>query len=137
MSIVQFERFYWPQFKELCLQLIAAGIMPVVYYEGVWDQRLRYLTEFPAGKSIGYFQDSDIFKVKEVVGKTMCIMGGMPVSMLAGVPVEMIREHTRKVCQIAGKDGGFIMTSSIGELEGCRPELVKAWVDATKEYGQD
>ena len=24
------------------------------------------------------------------------------------------------------------MCTAIGEMEGCRPELVKAWVDATK-----
>jgi len=28
------------------------------------------------------------------------------------------------------------MTTHIGDLEGCKPELIKAWVDATKEYGR-
>jgi hypothetical protein len=27
------------------------------------------------------------------------------------------------------------MTTGIGEMEGSRPELVKTWVDTTKEYG--
>ena len=57
--------------------LIDAGIMPYVFYEGVWDQRLEYLAELPRGKTVGWFQASDIFKVKDVVGDTMCIAGGM------------------------------------------------------------
>ena len=27
------------------------------------------------------------------------------------------------------------MSNGIGEMEGCKPELVKVWVDATKEFG--
>lgn len=135
MSLAQFEKFYWPQLKGMFLELIDNGITPYVFYEGVWDQRLRYLAELPKGKTIGMFQSSDIFKVKEVVGDTMCIIGGMPNSMLQGGTVEQIREHTKRVCQLVGKGGGFIMRTAIGELEGCKPELVKAWVDATREYG--
>jgi hypothetical protein len=135
MSLKQFEKFYWPQLKDMLCQLVDAGITPFVYYEGIWNQRLEYLTELPKGKTIGEFQDSDIFKVKEVVGETMCIMGGMPIPLLKnGTPVE-IRERTKEVCERVGKDGGFIMTSSVMELEGITPENIQAWVDATKEFG--
>jgi len=34
-----------------------------------------------------------------------------------------------------GKGGGYVMSVGIGEMEGCRPDLVKVWVEATKEYG--
>lgn len=136
MSLEQFETFYWPQLKEMMLQFIDAGITPWPYYEGVWDQRLKYLAELPKGKSLGSFQDSDIFKVKEALGDTMCILGGMPLTMLKkGVDPQRVREHTRRVCQEVGKDGGFIMTTNVLELEGCDPELIKTWVDATKEFG--
>ena len=135
MSLQQFERFYWPQLKSLFLKLIDHGITIFVFYEGIWDKRLKYLAELPKGKTVGWFQSSDIFKVKEVLGDTMCILGGMPVSMLSGGTVEQVRERTKKVCQIVGKGGGFIMTTGTGEMEGCKPELVKAWVDATKEFG--
>ncbi len=135
MSLAQFEKFYWPQLKDMMLAFIDAGITPWVYYEGVWDQRLKYLAELPKGKSMGSFQSSDIFKVKEVVGDTMCILGGMPNSLLSGGTVEQVREETQKVCEVVGKDGGFIMSTGVMELENCQPELVKAWADATKEFG--
>jgi uroporphyrinogen-III decarboxylase len=135
MSIPHFERFYWPQLRQMQLRLIEAGITPVVFYEGIWNKRLDYLAELPAGKSVGWFQASDIFKVKEVVGKTLCIMGGMRNSLLQAGTVEEVRQTTRDVCQAAGEGGGFIMSTGIGEMEGCRPELVQAWVQATKEFG--
>jgi uroporphyrinogen-III decarboxylase len=135
MSLPQFEKFYWPTLKAMQEVLVQNDIIPFVFYEGVWDQRLKYLTELPEGKVSGLFQFSDIFKVKEVVGETMCIAGGMRNSLLQAGTEEEVREWTKKVCQVVGKNGGFVMTTGIGEMEGCKPELVKVWVDATKEYG--
>jgi hypothetical protein len=135
MSFAQFETFYWPTLKRMMLSLIEADITPVVFYEGVWDQRLKYLAELPKGKSIGMFQDSNIFKVKEMVGDTLCISGGMPVSMLRSGSKEQIRELTRRLCNEVGKGGGFVMSTNIGEFEGCDIELIKTWVDATREFG--
>ncbi len=136
MSLPQFERFYWPQLKKMMLTLVEHGIMPSVFYEGVWDQRLKYLTKLPRGKTAGWFQASDIFKVKEVVGNTMCIMGGMPNSMLQGGTVTEVRARTKEVCERVGKGGGFIMSTGVGEMSGSKSELVQAWVEATREYGK-
>ena len=135
MSLAQFEKFYWPQLKALYLGLIEEGIMPYVFYEGAWDQRLPYLADLPKGKTVGWFQSTDIFKAKEIVGDTMCIAGGMKNTLLqAGTP-ESVRHFTIKLCKEVGKGGGFIMTTGVGEMEGCKPELVKVWVETTKEYG--
>lgn len=135
MSIPQFEKFYWPTLKALQERLVAAGIQPFVFYEGVWDQRLHYLADLPKGKVVGLFQASDIFKVKQVVGDTMCIAGGMPNSLLQAGTADEVREFTIRLCREVGKGGGFIMTTGIGEMEGCKPELVEVWVETTKEYG--
>jgi hypothetical protein len=135
MSFAQYEKFYWPQLKALQLGLVEAGIMPLVFYEGVWDQRLKYLAELPRGKTAGWFQFSDIYKVKEVLGETMCILGGMRNSLLQAGTAEQVRAETKKLCEVVGKNGGFIMSTGIGEMEGCKPELVKVWIDATREFG--
>ncbi len=135
MSLTQFEKFYWPQLKNMFLTLIDNGITPFAFFEGAWDRRLEYLRELPAGKVIGWFQKSDIFKVKEVVGDVMCIVGGMPNSLLAGGTVSEVREYTHRLCEVVGKNGGYIMSTGVGELEGSKLELVRAWVDATKEFG--
>jgi hypothetical protein len=132
IALPAFERFYWPQLKTLMLGLIDAGITPVVYYEGCWQQRLKYLAELPKGKTIGIFQQTDIFNVLDALQGVMPVMGGMPVSMLISSKAEEVREYTQRVCERANRSGGFIMTTDIGELEGCNPELVQVWIDTTR-----
>jgi len=135
MSIDQFETFYWAQLKSMLETLIDNGITPVVFYEGCWDKRLEHLAQLPKAKTLGYFQASDIFKVKEVLGDTMCIMGGMPNSLLAAGPAEAVRARTKEVCEVVGKGGGFIMTTSVSEMAGSDPEMVRVWAEATREFG--
>jgi len=135
MSLKQFEKFYWPQLKEMMLRLVDNGIRPIPFYEGVWDERLDYLKELPKGKTAGMFQSSDIFKVKEAVGDTMCIIGGMKNSLMQGGTPEQVRQRTKELCEVVGKGGGFIMQTEVGEMEGSQPENVRAWIEATREFG--
>lgn len=135
ISIPQFETFYWPPLKAMMLDMIEAGLRPMPFYEGVWDQRLKYLAELPKGKTRGMFERSNMEKVKEYVGDVMPIIGGFPVSLLQGGTEEQVREHTKWMCKVVGKGGGFVMAASTA-MDYCKPELVKVWVDATKEYGQ-
>jgi hypothetical protein len=135
MSIEQFETFYWAQLKSMLETLVENDITPVVFYEGCWDKRLEHLAQLPKAKTVGYFQASDIFKVKEVLGDTMCIIGGMPNSLLAAGPAEAVRAHTKKVCERVGKNGGFIMSTAVGEMAGSDPEMVRVWAEATREFG--
>jgi hypothetical protein len=66
MSLEQFETFYWPFLKAMLLGMIEGGVTPSVFYEGSYNKRLRYLRELPKGRTIGRFDRSDLFKVKEV-----------------------------------------------------------------------
>lgn len=134
MSLEQFGTFYWPALKALLLGLIDGGVTPHLFYEGCYDERLEYLRELPKGKTIGRFDRSDLFKVKEVLGDTMCIIAGFPVSLLHGGTPEQIRAVTKELIDVVGQDGGFIMgaSSSMAEAD---PGLVKVWVEATKEHG--
>ena len=135
MSIKQFETFYWPQLKGLMLDMVDAGLIPAPFYEGIWDNRLHYLRELPMGKTRGSFEKTDMFKAKEIIGDTMCLTGGFPVSLLQTGTPEKVREYTKKMCEVVGKNGGFIMAAG-SAMDYCDKELVRVWVDATKEYGQ-
>ncbi len=134
MSIQQFEKFYWPNLKKLFLDIIDEGLTPIPFFEGTYDKRLEYLAELPKGKILGMFDRSDMVRVKEVLKDTMCIVGGMPVSLLQTGTPESVTEYTKKLIDTVGKDGGFIMTAS-SVLDEANPELVKVWIDVTREYG--
>ena len=134
MSIKQFETFYWPQLKGLLLDMIDAGLTPAPFYEGVWDNRLHYLRELPKGKTRGSFQNTNMPKAKEVIGDIMCLTGGFPVSLLqAGTP-EKVREHTKRMCETCGKNGGFILAAGSAR-DDCDKERVRVWGEATNEVG--
>ena len=135
MSLPNFEKFFWPQLKRVILALIEMGITPVVAWEGCWDQRLQYLAELPKGKTVGMFHSTDLVKAKEVIGDVMCIIGGMPNSLLIAGDRSEVREYTHKVCETVGKGGGFIFSTGMGDLQGCKPDLIEAWVEATREFG--
>ncbi len=134
MSNKQFERFYWPFLKKLIEDTIDAGLIPYVFFEGGYNERLEYLKELPKGKIIAQLDTTDLFKAKEVIGDMHCIAGNMPVSLLQTGTPEKVKDYAKKMIDVAGRDGGFIM-SSRGVLDEADPELVKVWVDFTKEYG--
>lgn len=134
MSLKQFETFYWPGFKKLVLALMDEGLTPCLFFEGNYNSRLEYLTEFPKGKILGLFDSTDIFLAKKVVGGTMCLAGDMPLSLLQSGTPDKVKEYTKKLIDIVGKDGGFVMSSRT-VLDDADPELVKVWADFTREYG--
>ena len=134
MSPKQFEKFYWPSFKALVLGLIDAGLTPCPFFEGDYTSRLEYLLEFPRAKVLGHFDTSDIVKTKEVLGNHMCIQGNVPPSLLQTGTTQAVKDYCKKLIDVVGKGGGFIMAprSSIDEV---KPENLKAMIDFTKEYG--
>ena len=134
MSLKQFETFYWPTLKGLLLGLIEAGLTPCPFFEGDYNSRLKYLLELPKGKVLGYFDTSDIKKVKEILGNHLCIMGNVPPSLLQTGSRQDVAEYCKKLIDVAGKGGGFIMAprSAIDEV---KPENLKMMISATREYG--
>lgn len=134
MSLKQFETFYWPSLKKLLLTLIDNGLTPCPFFEGNYTSRLKYLTELPKGKILGLFDVTDIYMAKEALGDVMCISGMMPLSLLQVGTPDSVREYAKKLIDVVGKGGGFIMgPRSI--MDEAKPELVKVWVEFTKEYG--
>lgn len=134
MSPEQFETFYWPMLQRIINDLVANGATPCIYWEGYYDTRLEYLAKLPKGKILGMFQRTDLFKAKEILGDTMCIAGDMPLSLLQTGTPEQVRAYAKKLIDVVGKDGGFIMSSG-GVMDEAEPELVKVWKDFTNDYG--
>lgn len=135
MSVKQFEEVYWPCLKKLIVALADAGLAPMPFFEGRYDQRLEYLRELPGGKVLCWFDRTDMHKVKEVLGDKLCVAGGMPASLLETGTVEQVTTLTKQLIDGPGKGGGYIMTANT-VLDEADPVLVKAWMDTTKEYGR-
>jgi hypothetical protein len=134
MSDGQFQTFYWPFLKQVILGLIQEGCVPLLFAEGGYNTRLEYLKDLPKGHCIWMFDRTDMAKAKEVIGGTTCIAGNIPVSkILSGTP-QQIKEICKQLIDVAGKNGGYIMTCGCSMDEG-KPDTLHAMIDFTKEYG--
>jgi uroporphyrinogen-III decarboxylase len=134
MSQEQFKRFFWPTCRDLVMALINKDLTPCVLWEGNCTSRLDIIKDIPPAKAIYAFESTDIFKAKEALGAQVCIRGNVPLSLLATGTQEDIRTYCKKLIDIVGKDGGYIMDSAAG-FDDAKPENVKAMFEFTKEYG--
>ena len=134
MSKKQFDTFYWPTFKQLVLGLIEKGATPCIFFEGNFNSRMEYLLQFPRGKMLARLDTSDIFRAKEILRGHTCIEGNVPSSLLQVGSVQDVKEHCKKLIDVVGKDGGYILAprSSTDEV---KTENLKAMIDITREYG--
>jgi uroporphyrinogen-III decarboxylase len=134
LSMKQFQTFYWPTFKKLVMTLIERGATPCIFFEGNFTSRLEYLLEFPKGKLLARFDTTDIFRAKEILKDHLCIEGNVPSSLLQVGTVEQVKEHCKKLIDVVGKGGGYILAprSSTDEVN---PANLKAMIEFTKEYG--
>ena len=133
MSLDQFKTFYWPTYKKVVMGLIDLGLIPVPFYEGIWDQRLEFLREFPKGKTIAHFAQTNMALAKDVLGGHTCIMGDVPSSILQVGTEEQVKDYCKKLIDRCGKDGGLIVTHM--PIDEADPKLVKVMIDFTREYG--
>jgi hypothetical protein len=135
LSKRQFDTFYWPTFKRLVIGLIEKGMTPCIFFEGNFTSRLEYLLEFPKGKMLVRLDTTDIFRAKEVLRDHLCIEGNVPSTLLQMGTVDEVKEHCKKLIDVVGKGGGFILAprSSTDEV---RPENLKAMIEFTQEYGK-
>ena len=134
MSDEQFHTFYWPTLKRVIEGLIDEGMIPLLFAEGRYNSRLESIMETPKGSSIWLFDQTDMARAKETVGTVSCIQGNMPLSLMHAGTAEQVAEHTRKLIDVAGKDGGFILDVGAVADEG-KDENLLTMVNTAKEYG--
>lgn len=133
MSDEQFETFYWPTLKKVIIGLINEGMVPVLFAEGSYNQRLDVISDFPKGKVVWWFDRTDMAHAKETVGKVACIMGNFPAALLCASTPDDVRAHCRNLMEIMSPGGGYIFSTG-ANLEEAKPENVKAMIETAKEY---
>ena len=134
MSDKQFQKFYWPTLRKVIVGLINEGMVPLLFAEGGYNSRLEVISDVPKGMTVWWFELTDMARAKETVGKVSCIAGNVPVSLLCTGTEDEVKDYCRKLIDTAGRNGGFILSSSAG-MEGAKPENVRTMIDFSKEYG--
>ena len=134
MSDEQFQTFYWPTLRKLIIGLVNEGCVPQLFAEGGYNQRLETICDVPKGKTVWWFDLTDMERAKKTVGQVACIAGNVPLSLLCTATPDEVKAYCKELIDVAGKDGGFIFSTGAG-MQGSRPENVKAMIAFSKDYG--
>ncbi len=135
ISDTDYAELYWPSLKKWILGLIDAGITPVVYTEGAYTTRLKYLQDVPPNKVIYNFEDVDMRVTKQMLGGTATIMGCYPAFTLRyGTPQDVV-EKLKEVLDALAPGGGYIFNTGYS-IEDCPEENLETLLEALDEYGK-
>jgi uroporphyrinogen-III decarboxylase len=134
MSDKQFETFYWPSLRKICLALIEEGIIPSLFAEGSYMTRLETVNEFPRGAVAWRFDQTDMATAKKVLGDKCCIAGNVPASLISTGTAQEVKEYCCKLIETCAPGGGYILSAG-SSVTSAPQENLRAMMDAAKEYG--
>jgi hypothetical protein len=134
MSQKAFDTFYWPPLKKVMNAFINEGLIQTLFAEGSYNTRLEYIDEFPKGSVAWYFDRTDMFRAKKILGKKCCLQGNVPTSMLVTGSPKEVKEYCRKLIQEVGKGGGFVLAAG-AMPDNPKLENLQAMMAAVREYG--
>jgi hypothetical protein len=134
MSNEQFKKFYWPCLKTLMVALYEEGLVPFPLAESTYNKRLEIIADVPHGSTMWWFEDIDIKRAKEIVGKNTSIAGGVTASLLSAGSKQEVEDCVKQLVEDCGKDGGYMM-SVTASIEQAKPENLHILMEAVRKYG--
>jgi uroporphyrinogen-III decarboxylase len=109
--------------------ILPAAFFPA-YHAGITLQTAIYDYDELGRAWLRFLRDFDM----DTFFGTACIAGNVPVSMLCTGTPQAIKEYCRRLIEVAGKGGGYILTGGANMDEG-NPDNLRAMMAAATEYG--
>jgi uroporphyrinogen-III decarboxylase len=136
MSEDQFATFYWPSFKKQLEGLVDAGLIPVPFAEGSYNQRLDILADWdiPKGKVVWGFDQTDMKVAKEKLGNKFCIYGNVPASLFATGTIDEMDAYCKDLIETCAPGGGFYLAPG-AVVDFATSEMLHTYFNSTKKYG--
>lgn len=132
MSQAQFEKFYWPTWKQVMMALYEEGIISYLFIEGSYNNRLENLAQMPEKSLVCHFDKTDMKRVKEVLSDKFTIAGNVPASMMAAGTADEVRAYCDDLVQLYEDAPGYIMAFGCG-FENTTAEKIRAFQDAVRK----
>jgi len=135
MSPKQFETFWWPSFRQMMVDLIDEGLVPMPLWESDCTKRLEVIKDIPAGKCIYWFERTDIVQAHKVLGDRVALRGNLSPSMMTtGTPADVDAAVKRLVDEIWNEGGSLILDTAFGIPDETPTANVRAMFDAARKY---
>ena len=117
------------------LSLVMEGAVPMMVIDGSYnDARLEIIRDLPRSGVVWTMEKTDMFRAKEILGDSACIAGNVTAAQLYTHTPEEIKAYCRRLIEVCGKGGGFIL--SLGSsVDRCDPANLHAIIEAADEYG--
>jgi len=131
MSPAQFEKFYWPFWKQNMMALYEEGITSYLFIEGSYNTRLEYLAEMPEKSLVCHFDKTDMHRVKEVLSDKHIIAGNVPASLMAAGTTDEVRAYCDDLVELF--DGKSYIMAHGCYFENTTDEKLRAFMDSVKK----
>jgi len=134
----QFDRFWWPIFKQLILPIIEAGTKTFMKSEGKAGYCLDAFKELPKGSIIMQLEEDDPYENYKHFEGHMTLAGGISTSKLKLASIEDCKDEVKKAIDTFAPGGGYIFMADRALLGAtdANPETLKATYAFAKEYGK-
>lgn len=133
-----FEKFYWPTFKNLVEELVAMGQNVQLFVESDWMRYLDYLNELPEN-TIMRFEYGDPKLVADKLGKKHILSGFYPVTILQTGTKEQCVDKAKELMDILAPTGKYWFQADKSiistDAEGKVAENLFAVLDYTMNNG--
>lgn len=137
LSPKDFEKTYWPSFKALTEGIVSQGHNIMFEFEVDYSHLFDFLQDLPKTHVAGIFEMKDMKLVKEKLGKTMAIAGGLDTNVLYHGTKQDCIDMVKRLIDDLAYDGGYFLTPGTplcGPIDA-KPENLKAAFDFANEYG--
>ncbi len=131
MSRAQFEKFYWPTWKQVMMGLYKEGITSYLFIEGSYNNRLDYLAEMPEKSLVCHFDKTDMRQVKEVLSDKFIIAGNVSASLMTAGTVDEVRACCAELVELF-EGTSYIMAHGC-YFEETTDEKLCAFMDSVKK----
>ncbi len=132
MSKAQFEKFYWPTWKQVMMALYEEGITSYLFIEGSYNNRLENLAEMPEKSLVCHFDKTDMARVKEVLSDKFIIAGNVPASLMATGTLDELKAYCDNLVMLFEDAPAYIMAHGC-YFENTTDEKLRAFLDAVKK----
>ncbi len=132
MSKAQFEKFYWPTWKQVMMALYEEGITSYLFIEGSYNNRLENLAEMPEKSLVCHFDKTDMARVKEVLSDKFIIAGNVPASLMATGTLDELKAYCDNLVMLFEDAPAYIMAHGC-YFENTTDEKLRAFLDSVKK----
>ena len=130
-----YAEYYWPYLRKWIIAMVDAGLTPVVFTEGPYNSRLKYLSDVPPGKVIYHFEEVDFRKVKAELGGIACVMGGYSNQSLMFDTPEKVSDKVKEILDIMAPGGGY-MFGAAASIDMAPRANMEALFCTLQDYGK-